>query len=68
MFGSKTTLITAILMTTATLVWGYTLYATPKTDVVPTTNIIVVVLFAVLAVGYWVAYFRNKNKNTTGTE
>ena len=68
MFGTKYTLVTAVLMTMASLAWGFNLYIASKADDVPMSNIIVVVLFAVLAAGYWTAYFRKKNTEKAGTE
>lgn len=55
-------------MTMATAAWGFTLFVTLQSGEATKTNMIVCALFAALAVGYWVAYFRGKNTHKTGTE
>ncbi len=72
-FGSKYTLITAITMTFAAMAWGFNFFiALNVPDVFPTRNFFVFGAFVVLAVFYWISYFRGKKPETptqdTGTE
>ena len=72
MFGEKYTLVTAVLMTMASIAWAFNLYISRNDGGVSTLTVIVVLTFAAFAVGYWIAYFRKKNAQTTlknsGTE
>jgi hypothetical protein len=63
-------LVTAILMTMATLAWVFVLIMGLRLgdEGAPTLlNTIVVLVFAVLSAFYWITYFRMKN-STSGTE
>jgi len=75
MFGQKYTLTSAVLMTMAALAWGFVLVmgvVLGDGGVPSILNALVFTVFAVLAVLYWVWYFRKKNDqaNTqpSGTE
>ena len=66
MFGEKYILVSAVLMTMATLAWGFTLYfAVQTTGGWPIMNVIVFLTFAALAVIYWMMYSRRKNAQTS---
>ena len=68
--SAKFTLLTAILMTLAALVWGFSLLTVVRmTGQWPLMNVMVSLTFAALAGIYWTLYFRRKtNTQPSGTE
>lgn len=68
----KMNLITAVLMTMAFVVWIASALLVPAAGDTSITRWFVVVVFAVLAVIYWVVYFRKKKASLqsqqSGTE
>ena len=64
----KLKLLTAILMTMATVAWLASALIVPSAGRDGLMRWGIVAIFAVLAVFYWRSYFRMKNTHTSGTE
>ena len=64
----KMNLITAILMTMATLAWMASAVLVPQSGEGAVSRWLVVVAFVVMAAFYWTLYFRKKNAQRSGTE
>ena len=71
MFSLRYILISAILFTTATLFWGFNLFAAAKVSgKIDLFGGLIVAVFLALTGIYWAMYFRRKaaHSQTSGTE
>jgi len=61
--GQKFTLITALLMTFAAVMWFASALILSRAGTIPMSRWGIVAIFVILSVIYWIAYFRMKKKN-----
>ena len=70
--GQKFTLITAILMSFAAVMWFASALILSRAGEIPMSRWGIVAIFVILSAIYWIAYFRMKKKNadsqSSGTE